>query len=237
MRTLLASLFVALPLGAAFAQATPSLALAPSPVSAAPAAEVDQTLPAPSVHFTAVTEPSGRVSLVWTAAYERPGTTYAVERSTDNQRFVELDSLASEQEVFGTYFPSVYFFLDRPRPQLATCYYRLRQTTKEGAVLYSDVEAVEPSTAPVTVARAWLYPNPVPADATPMLRYAGAQGRVLTVTVTDLSGRVHLVHSLSPATSEASAPLLPEGAHLPAGVYQVKVNGTTSALLTKLIIK
>ena len=224
MRTFFALLLAALPLGVVCAQAQPATAS-------------DQTLPPPSVHFTAVTEPTGRVSLVWTASYERPGTTYAVERSTDQLHFVQLDSLASEQEVFGTYFPAVYFFLDRPRPQLTNCYYRLRQTDKEGVVAYSDMETIEPNPVPVSVARAWLYPNPVPSEAMPMLRYAGAQGRVLTVTVTDLSGRVHLVHSLSPATSEASAPLLPEGARLPAGIYQVKVNGTTTAMLTKLIIK
>ncbi len=80
---------------------------------------------------------SGKVFLSWTSKNEQEDCVYVIERSPDGQAFQSVglkEGIGSEIELY-------YSWIDQT-PPAGFAYYRVKKITKEGAQLYSAVNAV-----------------------------------------------------------------------------------------------
>lgn len=163
-------------------------------------------LPVEFIDFTGSALGKTDAELRWRTAREDGSDFYAVERSSDAVRWENVGSVAaagfSDTE-------RAYTFRDRNVPSVLRAagpvYYRLRQVDQDGGWAYSAVIAV--AFAGAEAPR--VFPNPV----TDVLRVIAASPEALTTELFDAAGR---------RVATGSGDRL-DVAHLPAGVYQLRI--------------
>ncbi|WP_303311972.1 T9SS type A sorting domain-containing protein [Hymenobacter sp. BT730] len=142
-------------------------------------------LPVQLTSFTAKLN-NKRVDLNWATASEKNSKSFEVERSADGINFQTLKSVAGQG---NTTTRHEYATVDA-QPLAGTSYYRLKQIDIDGKFAYSGVATVV-NAGSGTVA---MYPNPV-RDQLNIQLPGNAKGGL--VTVSDLTGRVHMSKTLS----------------------------------------
>ena len=171
-------------------------------------------LPVELISFDAV-ENKGDVSLVWETGSERDNAYFIVERSQDNQKWETV------QQVNGAGNSNSlqkYTAVDT-KPYNGISYYRLQQVDNNGAVAYSDVQAVNVKTSSNKGVN--IFPNPVLNTLT----IEGEDLDPASVQIFSLIGRD--VTSSVAVTSANSHGISLDCSSLAAGIYWVKVGEKT----------
>jgi len=170
------------------------------------------------------------VQLVWSTASELNNDFFTVQRSADGYEFAELAIVPGNGT---TSIPHEYNAVDiHPLP--GTSYYRLKQTDKDGESSYSKVIKVEVNNHENIVFE--IYPNPS-AGVTTYARIGGLQeNELVTVTVSDLMGRI-ISTLVSEAGTEKYRTLSLETDGLAQGTYIVTLKGSISVISKRLMIK
>ncbi|MBD2724641.1 T9SS type A sorting domain-containing protein [Hymenobacter armeniacus] len=175
-------------------------------------------LPVELVSFAAAwAEKTPRLS--WVTASEKHNAYFAVERSTDGQRFAEV----GQREGAGTSAARTeYEFLDVSFRASASgqVYYRLRQVDTNGEHSYSPVQTLQ-TTKAAAVFEATVFPNPYEGgEAT--VELTTHQDAPVTFTVQNMLGQTVLTGTV-PAQPGTQRIALPRAAALPVGVYYLNV--------------
>ena len=179
-------------------------------------------LPAELVAFTGTAQAQAN-RLDWTTATELNVDRFFVERSTNGADWITLGDVTatgdSDQKVDYTY-------LDRQ--PLPVAYYRLRTVDFDGYTEYSEVVQI---TRARTTGGVSLAPNPTRGEAVLTLDLSTAED--LTLTVTDLTGRVVLreAHTLTEGLHTLRLDLTDRAA----GVYFVQLQSRTLQLTERLV--
>ena len=82
----------------------------------------------------------GILTLRWTVAFEKDSRYHIVEKSTDIERFVPVDTLASQGESRDY---RQYSYYEEGLEKGATYYYRIRNVDNEGREIYSRIREVK----------------------------------------------------------------------------------------------
>lgn len=114
----------------------------------------------------------------WMTEQEMKGDFFDLERSADGQEFARLASFAAQGS------PSTYTYWDE-KPLDGKNHYRLKMSDARGEISYSSVVTAIAKDGAFTVL---VYPNPASETAT--IQLIGEPGTDVSVTLSDLSGRV-----------------------------------------------
>jgi len=192
-------------------------------------------LPVKLASFTATASSGGcTAQLQWTTNEEKNFDHFAVQYSTDGNKFETVGTVKSNGNPLGsTYNYSMEQTTNKT-------YYRLQMTDKDGSVNYSKTMQVithcDNSSTPVT----WsLYPNPVQTGALAYLQYSGANSKAQTLNavVTDATGKQIWTADLK-ATTGKNVFSIPSNGWTP-GTYFVNLydeNGVMINTTQKLVL-
>ena len=173
------------------------------------------TLPVTFSYFKGA--PSGdNVQLTWQTAQEQNSSNFVVERSTDNQNYTGLGTVAASGNSAN---PVNYSYTDNS-PVTGSNYYRLREVDLDGKSMYSSTVQINVMTGSGRALRT--YPNPARETINYIVSGLKGEGQVM---VTDLSGRLMLSRSVS---LDSGANSLGTGS-LPAGSYLLRVVPATGS--------
>nr|WP_262904856.1 T9SS type A sorting domain-containing protein [Hymenobacter pini] len=174
-------------------------------------------LPVTLVSFTAKAK-GNQVALNWVTASELNNKQFEVQRSRDGRTF---ETILVKEGKGTTSTSSTYNEFDK-KPLNGLSYYRLKQVDIDGSSSFSSAVTVNfLNSGEVT-----MYPNPVEDLLT--IDLAGSASNV-TVTVTDMTGRVISTQQLSADSKLNMTSLQP-------GIYMVTV-GSGDAKVTRRITK
>ncbi len=173
-----------------------------------------ETLPVRLTSFTAIKLDNGN-QLSWTATEETNTASYGIERSTDG---IHFNSIGTVMAANNGAIQNRYGFTDAT-PVHAVNYYRLRITSIDGHIQYSDVVQVNNS-GKLTIR---LFTNPVRTNIP--LEFNTEKDEVVQLTITGTDGRVYY-HSKLAVQAGVAIYNIPASA-LAAGLYFIKVNTAT----------
>lgn len=140
--------------------------------------------------------------VIWTTGNEQKGDLYEVERSLDGRNFSYLGTVKALGE------PSSYTFVDET-PVTGVNYYRLKIVELSGAATYSETVQAIVKGGGFTVEA---YPNPV-SDKLTVKAYGTADLKA-TITVTDATGKVMQVATMTNGTAVLDMKSLAQGIYL-----------------------
>lgn len=180
------------------------------------------TLPIELVKFSVSTQPTRQILLSWQTTTERDNALFAIEHSTDGNRFTQIGQTPGAGNSFET---RNYQFTDLA-PTQGTNYYRLRQVDVDGRSSYSPVvTAVLNETGNVTV-------MPTPATDQLQVQLEDVSEESIQWKVYDYIGRTVLSGTEPGDTQVFSFDV----STLAQGAYTLSMQvGTT--IYTKLVIK
>ncbi|WP_431214006.1 LamG-like jellyroll fold domain-containing protein [Puia sp. P3] len=164
------------------------------------------TLPVTYSYFKGA--PSGdNVLLTWQTAQEQNSSNFVVERSTDNQNYTELGTIAASGNSAA---PVNYSYTDNS-PVTGSNYYRLREVDLDGKSMYSSTVQINMMTGSGRALRT--YPNPARETINYIVSGLKGEGQVM---ITDLFGRLMLSRgvSLDSGTNSLQTGSLPAGSYL-----------------------
>jgi hypothetical protein len=153
----------------------------------------------------------------WRTASEKNNAYFVVESSLDGYLFRPVGKVAGA----GTNTQSHDYQLvdiNIGRYARSVVYYRLRQTDEGGATAYSPIQTL--SLAPAGRLSAQAYPNPSRQLLT--LSFQCDQAGPVLITITDMTGR-QLYQQQADAVSGANTLMLRNAAHLPSGLYSLRL--------------
>ncbi|WP_177189891.1 hypothetical protein [Hymenobacter actinosclerus] len=177
------------------------------------------------------------VRLRWSTAQQVNAREFQLQRSPDARSFTTVATVPAAGTTTSAHS---YVALDSPPVGGASAlYYRLRQVDLDGRAHYSHVVALAPAGSAALPAGLSVAPNPAYAGAPLTLTLRGRAGQALRLELLDATGRIHHRQPLRAATNAEQLPLrLP--AHLPAGLYLLRVIGTgpgaAAPLQTRLML-
>lgn len=180
-------------------------------------------LPVALENYT-VTLRDGKVIVRWTTSAESNNARFNVERSTDGQKFIEVATIPA----VGNNNGKTYEWVDeRPLPNLS--YYRLTQTDLSGRQEWFQIKKVLNRAAldrSVIIA-----PNPFTTELTAFVNVPQTQR--VTITITDLSGRI--LKTANGKYAQGAAEINIKTTDLPKGSYFLKVQGENFAQTQKIV--
>ncbi|MBS1605310.1 MAG: T9SS type A sorting domain-containing protein [Bacteroidetes bacterium] len=177
------------------------------------------TLPVTFGYFKGA--PSGdKVLLSWQTAQEENSRNFVIERSTDNQHFSELGTVAAS----GNSSVAITYQYTDNSPAAGSNYYRIREVDLDGRSMYSTTVQVAFRAGTGVGLRA--YPNPARETLNYVVSGLSGAGEVL---VTDMSGRLMLSRSVQLGLGANSL----ETGSLPAGSYLLRVVPATGSPVTQ----
>ena len=117
-------------------------------------------------------------SINWTSETEDNGDVFEIERSSDGNVFMVINTIPAIGQ------PMSYSFIDN-NPVMGVNYYRLKLKDASGKYTYSRiVTVIKRSSLGLTVSA---YPNPTINTLTIMTN--GSRGKNSTISITDIAGR------------------------------------------------
>ncbi|MCB2409806.1 Ig-like domain-containing protein [Hymenobacter lucidus] len=182
-------------------------------------------LPVELTAFAAKLVGTQDAQLIWRTAQEHNNDHFDVERSTDQEAFTVVGTVAGHGTTTSA---TSYTYTDRGvgASFSGTVYYRLRQVDTDGTSTYSPVRSVNiEGTQELSV-----YPNPATGPATLDLRVLPAGS--YQVTLVDAVGRQLRSTALSGGQQH---PLLLDG--LPRGTYVLLVRGPGTKLSQRVVLR
>lgn len=161
--------------------------------------------------------------LNWSAQYEA-AMKFGVERSYDNIKFLSVATLLSNSS-------KTYTYTDAAAQQNRVVYYRIKATSADGTVKYTDTKTIKFSgpSLPLT-----LYPNPVNDRVT--LQYNSDKAEVLTVRFRNSAGQELFVKNVT-AVKGDNAFGFADVSGLKSGVYFVELTNGETATATERFVK
>ena len=141
-----------------------------------------QIIPVELTSFNAEVDENG-ILLLWETATETNNSGFEVEKSIDNNKFVNVGHIkgngttAEKQE---------YRFRDADVTGKGKCYYRLKQIDYDGTSTYSEVIEVDYSIIPVEFSLSQNYPNPF--NPTTTIKFGIPQTTNVTLKIYDAIG-------------------------------------------------
>ncbi len=174
--------------------------------------EVNGVLPLTLVDFNA-TLVQDNVLVRWITANEQNVLSFVVERSTDNNNFQPIGTVAATG---GSATNRTYQFIDEV-PVDGANFYRLKQKEKDGTFTYTSVKLVNITDARNLTAR--LMGNPVSSSA--IVSIKSPVNQPVEIHLINSSGQrlISQRHSLAAGTQQISIPM----AQLPKGNYTITV--------------
>lgn len=180
-------------------------------------------LPVTLENYT-VTLRDGKVMVRWTTTAESNNARFNVERSADGQRFTEVATIPA----IGNSNGKTYEWIDeRPLPNLS--YYRLTQTDMNGRQEWFQIKKVLNRAAfdrSIIIA-----PNPFTTELTAFINVP--QPQRVTITITDLSGRI--LKTVNGKYAQGAAEINIKTTDLPKGSYFLKAQGENFAQTQKIV--
>ncbi|MEM1356900.1 MAG: T9SS type A sorting domain-containing protein [Bacteroidota bacterium] len=178
-------------------------------------------LPVEFLAFTAA--PAGKqVQLRWTTTNEQNNDFFAVERSEDGDTFIPIGTVTGA----GTTNLERHYESWDDQPHSGLNYYRLKQVDFDGSYTYSDVRAVQLSSAVLAVS---VYPNPASVDLNIRFSNVAEQG---TVQLLSSAGQVVREQFLAEGLAELRLPVQ----QLPSGAYWLRATIGSQNSMHKVII-
>ncbi len=147
--------------------------------------------------------------LTWITAQEEDNDFFEVQRSLDGVNF----STVGYVDGSGTTSSAMTYQFSDASLSEGVIYYRIKQVDFDGAFDYSNIISLRSSTQLGLVA----YPNPF--DQSTTLLVEGGSDQFVTLTITDMTGRIRLV------TKAQTGDQVSLGAELPSGFYIVEATG------------
>jgi predicted esterase len=180
-------------------------------------------LPVALENYT-VTLRDGKVIVRWTTSAESNNARFNVERSTDGQKFIEIATIPA----IGNNNGKTYEWVDE-RPLLNLSYYRLTQTDLNGRQEWFQIKKVLNR---ATFDRSIIIaPNPFTTELTAFVNVPQTQH--VTITITDLSGRI--LKTANGKYAQGAAEINIKTTDLPKGSYFLKVQGENFAQTQKIV--
>ena len=170
------------------------------------------------------------VQLNWKTANEINAKNFEVERSLNGSNFERIGLVNASRNSAPV---NEYRFDDINASSLKSTnlYYRLKQVDNDGKYQFSKAVRIKLSSSNKTVS---IYPNPVKS----MLNFvfATTSEEVLSLTISDISGKIMLQQTKKVSTAENNSYGLYVG-NLPTGIYSLKIIGSISGepIITKFI--
>lgn len=124
------------------------------------------------------------VELNWSTAMELNNETYTIERSADGHAFSAIGTVAGRGNTSQT---SYYNFTDA-QPLPGDCFYRIRQTDRDGKFSYSKVIRVSSSESTFKGLR--LFPNPITASMPLTMENANWRNKKVNVIIYNAVGAI-----------------------------------------------
>jgi hypothetical protein len=170
-----------------------------------------------------------QVKLQFEALNEREMAGYEIERSADGIRFEQIGEQSAVNGTTGV--NQLYGYTDK-QPVIGNNYYRIKGTSLDGQVQYSNIKLIKFGNTMPTVTVA---PNPAGNDKI-KLKVAQLLKGSYTLTVTDALGRVfcqkELVYDGVSGKMELKFPSVAKS-----GSYYVQVNGEGGSFTEAFIIR
>lgn len=165
---------------------------------------------------------SGQVNVQWTVANEDGVTRYEVERSTDGRNFSKLGEVAGNNS-------GSYTYPDKVLPASGYVYYRLKWTSKDGKVQYSNIVKIKLSGSGFLLQ---VSPNPVEGNTAKIMITLPAADN-LSVSLYNATGQKVQVQSI-PVQAGTGVYTLPVNG-LPAGLYNLVIAGKSGNYTARLV--
>ena len=172
-------------------------------------------LPISSLEIYATNSKEG-VKVEWNIAYQKNSIHYLIERSTDGNSFIVIDSLKANDS--GT-----YEYLDSQLPKDGNnLYYRIKEVTETGLVNYSNVAKL------ITNYESGikLYPNPLKGKVLSMWLNGVAEGKYVVSLYNSIGEKVS--EQLFSHSGGISSHAFTIGNNLAAGIYNVVIKNVGS---------
>jgi hypothetical protein len=185
-------------------------------------------LPVELTSFAGTVNSNNIATLRWATASERNTAYFALESSTNNINFTEVNQVPAA----GNSSQVLSYQWTSPQRLSYTTYYRLRQVDMDGAIMYSNVVTLAPTIH--TTQSVEIFPNPS-VGQTVQVVFQGYEGESLELRVVDIMGRSVAAQKLTLTTAYFTAPLsLPQG--LPSGTYMLTFAGRSAPITKRIII-
>lgn len=174
-------------------------------------------LPAEFLGFEGRLTAGNEIELKWTASVDMDHQYFEVEKSIDHQHFISIGRVDRGGE---------YQLLDHS-PSIGNNFYRVKQVSTSGRVVYSKIININYHPASFTLS---LFPNPATDGLHVQLE---KQAEALRLEITDLTGRKVYGIALEPSAKSAQIPL--QG--WASGLYMLKVvnSGGESLFVQKFL--
>jgi hypothetical protein len=155
--------------------------------------------------------------LTWSTASESNNSGFEVQRSIDGFNFQPIGFVPTKSDN-GSSSTNLQYAFEDVKPFSTNNYYRLKQVDKDGRGVYSNIVTIRGiGVKQMTISN--LYPNPVRDNLTLVL--ATDRGGILTVWVTDITGKTMMHNNISVKAGDNLIPV--KTAHLLRGVYVLRV--------------
>jgi hypothetical protein len=178
-------------------------------------------LPVELTSFTGVVSTHNMAILKWTTASERNTAHFILERSVDGISFTKVGQVAATNNSTKL----VYYELVDPQQLTCPIYYRLCQVDLDGAVYYSPLVTLTPTSTRIRTLS--VYPNPSAGQSIQLL-VQGYEGEVLKLYLTDNMGRLIANQTISPNSPQYLTPLpMPQGVSIGAYILTLYSNDHT----------
>ena len=171
-------------------------------------------LPIELISFTGRNENTKNL-LQWTTAKETNNLGFDIERSLDGRDFQKIGFLAGKMK---SYQVQTYDFVDN-QPFRGLNYYRFKQKDIDGTFTFSKILAINNKQSEITA-----YPNPT--------------HDTVTLTGTDIEDQTAKLYNLAGQSQEVQITNQQINvAHIPSGIYFLKVTNANAAQIDLKIIK
>ena len=167
-------------------------------------------LPVSDIKLTATTQ-AGGVQVDWTTVGEVAVATYTVQHSVDGVTFTSIATVTATN--------SVSYNVTDNKSVTGTNYYRIKVTSNDGTVSYSDVAAVSVGKAIASIA---VYPNPL-VGAKLNVSFNNLEAGKYNITVYNMLGAKVVEKSMT-HNGGSTVEQLSINSHLAAGTYTVHVS-------------
>ncbi|RYZ28305.1 MAG: T9SS type A sorting domain-containing protein [Chitinophagaceae bacterium] len=185
-------------------------------------ANIGSTLPVEWKSFD-VKLVQNQAAITWSAEYEA-NVKFEVEKSTDRTNFKSITTASSNTT-------KSYAHTDANVEKNTVVYYRIKATSLNGAVKYTDTKSLKIAG---TASALSVYPNPTKDVAT--IQYKSDVAEALTIRISNASGLQVALKNVT-ALKGLNAFNLTETAQLNAGVYFAELINVNSVVASVRIIK
>jgi hypothetical protein len=182
------------------------------------------TLPVSGIELNG-TATDKQVKLAFKALNEREMDNYVIERSLDGTNFTNI---GLQQPLNASQVSASYNFVDN-QPIVGNNYYRIKGSSKNGQIQYSNIVVVKYNTNAASVS---VVPNPIQGKRLQLKLSQMVKGNY-NISVIDIFGRILLQKEMLLDGNGSLQLNLPNS--LKAGNYLVKVEGKGSLMVEKFV--